>query len=73
MALETPGTPGRLLSDGCTYLAVKTADGALSLKDVQLAGKKRMGIEEFLRGFREPEKYICSEGSSKLEIEKTKR
>ncbi len=73
MALETPGTPGRLLSDGCTYLAVTTADGALSLKDVQLAGKKRMGIEEFLRGFREPEKYICSEGSSKLEIEKTKR
>ncbi len=72
MSLEAPEIPGRLLSDGRTYLAVTTADGALSLREIQLAGKKRMGVEEFLRGFREPEKYVCSAGTSKFEIEKTR-
>ena len=53
-ALPAPGT---VLSDGKTCLSVACADGLLDLTEVQLAGKKRMGIEEFLRGFREPEKY----------------
>jgi hypothetical protein len=33
-----------------TYLKFATKDGFVSLKDVQLEGKKRMGIEDFLRG-----------------------
>lgn len=68
-----PGTaPGTILSDGKTYLAVVTADGALELKDVQLSGKKRMDVKSFLAGFREPETYRCSEGTSRAEIEKHK-
>lgn len=39
-----------LLTDGRTYLHVPVRDGYLSLTDVQLAGKKRMPIEDFLRG-----------------------
>lgn len=46
-----PGlAPGQFITDGKTYLQFGTADGALNLTDVQLEGKKRMGIEEFLRG-----------------------
>ena len=45
-------TPGTFASDGKTYLHVTTADGTLSLTDLQLEGKKRMTTEEFLRGYR---------------------
>ena len=64
--------PGTVLSDGKTYLAVATADGALALTDIQLAGKKRMDVKSFLLGFREPTSYTTSQGTSKAEIEKTK-
>lgn len=39
-----------LESDGKSYLAVNLPDGQLRLTNVQLAGKKRMPIEDFLRG-----------------------
>ena len=64
--------PGTVLSDGKTYLAVATADGAIDLKDIQLAGKKRMDVAAFLLGFRDPETYTTTQGTSKAEIEKTK-
>ena len=64
--------PGTVLSDGKTYLAIATADGAVSVKDLQLAGKKRMDVKAFLLGFRDPESYRCTEGSSREEVEKTK-
>ncbi|MCJ8210100.1 methionyl-tRNA formyltransferase [Mucilaginibacter sp. RS28] len=44
--------PGSFASDGKTYLKVACTDGYLKLLDVQLEGKKRMGVEEFLRGVR---------------------
>ncbi|TAL43262.1 MAG: methionyl-tRNA formyltransferase [Chitinophagaceae bacterium] len=43
---------GRWESDGKTYLKFAARDGYIHLKDVQLEGKKRMMIEEFLRGYR---------------------
>lgn len=49
--------PGTVLSDGKTWLAIATADGALSLTEIQLAGKKKMAVVEFLKGFREPEAW----------------
>ena len=51
---------------------ITTADGAISLKDVQIAGKKRMDIKAFLAGFRGPELYSTTAGTSKAEIGKTK-
>ena len=49
-----PAEPGTVFSDGKNYLAVATADGAVELTDVQLAGKKRLQIRQFLAGFRDP-------------------
>lgn len=39
-------------TDNKHYFCFKTADGYLSVKEWQMQGKKRMGIEEFLRGKR---------------------
>jgi methionyl-tRNA formyltransferase len=61
-ALPTPGT---VLSDGKSLLAVATADGALRITELQLAGKKRMNVGSFLLGFREPQSYVCTPGTSK--------
>ena len=44
--------PGHWESDGKTYLKFTTSDSYIHLKDVQLEGKKRMLIEDFLRGYR---------------------
>ncbi|MEG0518912.1 MAG: methionyl-tRNA formyltransferase [Bacteroidales bacterium] len=50
--------PGTILSDSKTYLHVTCADGSIiSLTDIQMAGKKRMLIKEFLMGFRNIETY----------------
>jgi methionyl-tRNA formyltransferase len=49
---ETNGEPGEFFSDNRTYLKAAALDGFVSLTDIQLEGKKRMGIEEFLRGVR---------------------
>lgn len=70
---KSAGTvPGQILTDGKSYLHITTADGAISLKDVQIAGKKRMEIKSFLAGFREPETYSVTSGTSKAAIAKTK-
>ncbi|NDV81709.1 methionyl-tRNA formyltransferase [Bacteroides sp. 51] len=44
--------PGTLVTDGKTYLNVATVDGFLSVKSLQVSGKKRLSIEELLRGFK---------------------
>ncbi|WP_332920104.1 methionyl-tRNA formyltransferase [Persicobacter psychrovividus] len=43
---------GTVDSDGKTYLHYGTADGALSILDLQLQGKKRMKVTDFLRGYK---------------------
>ncbi|SHL04400.1 methionyl-tRNA formyltransferase [Hymenobacter psychrotolerans] len=45
------GGAGTWHTDGRTYLRVQTGSGLLDLLDVQLEGKKRMPVQEFLRGF----------------------
>ena len=49
---ETPAAPGTWASDGRRYLRVATPEGWLDVLDVQLEGKKRLGVEELLRGFK---------------------
>ena len=44
--------PGAYLTDNKTYLKFAAKDGFISLTDIQQEGKKRMGIEDFLRGMR---------------------
>lgn len=41
---------GTVLTDGRTYLKVALADGYLHIESLQLAGKKRMAVTDFLRG-----------------------
>lgn len=43
---------GGFLTDGKTYLKFATKDGFIKLLDIQYEGKKRMLIEDFLRGMR---------------------
>ncbi|HEY0054066.1 MAG TPA: methionyl-tRNA formyltransferase [Pedobacter sp.] len=50
---KEPGIqPGGFLTDDKTYLRFACADGFICVKDLQLEGKKRMNVEDFLRGFR---------------------
>lgn len=44
--------PGDIISDGKTYVYVACKYGAISLEEIQLSGKKRMKIKDFLLGFR---------------------
>ncbi|MCX2583599.1 methionyl-tRNA formyltransferase [Pedobacter sp. MR22-3] len=50
---KEPGiAAGGFLTDGKTYLKFATKDGFIKLLDIQFEGKKRMLIEDFLRGMR---------------------
>lgn len=43
--------PGSIFTDSATFLHVTTTDQTISLLEVQLEGKKKMKIQDFLRGF----------------------
>ena len=43
---------GAIESDSKTFLKVACSNGFIHIKELQMAGKKRMSIEEFLRGFK---------------------
>jgi len=45
---------GNFATDGKTYLSFKTADTFIDILELQAEGKKRMSIDEFLRGYRIP-------------------
>ena len=70
MRTDLHATPGTVLSDGKTYLAIATEDGAIAITDLQLAGKKRMDVKSFLLGFRNPTSYVATQGTSKAEMAK---
>jgi methionyl-tRNA formyltransferase len=42
--------PGSIYSDNKTFLKIGCGNGWLDVKEIQLAGKKRMQVDEFLRG-----------------------
>jgi len=49
---------GSLTTDGKTYIRITCGDGnQLEIKELQIAGKKRMKTEDFLRGFRGIDNY----------------
>ena len=43
--------PGSIVTDNKTYLHVASTDGYVNVLSLQLAGKKRMPVADFLRGF----------------------
>ena len=46
------GTPGRPDTDNRSYLRFATADGYIRVIEVQLEGKRRMNVGDFLRGYK---------------------
>lgn len=44
--------PGEMDTDKKTFIRFACSDGLISVKELQLEGKKKMKVEEFLRGFR---------------------
>ena len=47
-----PGKTGEMDTDGKTWLRFSATDGYIYIEEMQLEGKKKMGIAEFLRGYR---------------------
>jgi methionyl-tRNA formyltransferase len=49
---RTAYNPGTLMTDGKTILEVVCRNGMIKLKEVQLEGKNKMKIEDFLKGLK---------------------
>lgn len=43
--------PGAVVTDKKTYFRIAVTDGYINIRSLQLAGKKRMGVTDFLRGY----------------------
>lgn len=43
--------PGTIITDGKSNLHVYTSDGIIAIKSLQMEGKKKLSVDEFLRGF----------------------
>lgn len=50
---------GTVDTDNRKYLRIRCADGWIAVLSLQLSGKKRMGIQELLLGFRDGNSYTC--------------
>jgi len=51
---------GTICSDGKNYIDVSVSDGFVRLLSLQLAGKKRLSVQEFLNGFKSITEYHLS-------------
>lgn len=49
---EVNGPSGTVETDGKNFLRISAIDGWLSLTDMQIEGKKRMNVSDFLRGWK---------------------
>lgn len=49
---EKEGVTGSFSTDNKTYLSIKTADGWIDILELQMEGKKRMLVEDLLRGYK---------------------
>lgn len=48
---QTKSNPGELITDNKSFIFLGCGDGYLDIKELQLEGKRRMPIIEFLKGF----------------------
>lgn len=51
------GPCGTIRSDGRSFLGVRCLDGEVRIASLQMPGKRRMQVREWLAGFRDPEQY----------------
>lgn len=59
MFVEHSLEPGMIVTDKKTYFRIASTDGYINVLSLQLAGKKRMGVCDFLRGYRSSESDKC--------------
>src|SRR6476620_3052148 len=52
LATSPAMNPGEFETDGKTFLRFACVDGFITIKELQLEGKKRMNVEDFLRGYK---------------------
>jgi methionyl-tRNA formyltransferase len=52
--------PGAILSDNKNFLKIACADGFINLIELQIAGRNRIGISAFLRGFTDASSYTAN-------------
>ncbi len=52
IANDGKATNGTVTTDNKTFIHVHCTDGILQLNELQLQGKKRMGVKEFLNGYK---------------------
>lgn len=50
-------TPGTVISPNKKELKIACPDGFVSIYELQMAGKKRMNVDDFLRGFQNAEQF----------------
>jgi methionyl-tRNA formyltransferase len=50
---------GTIYSDGKTYLKIGCRNGWITVRELQLAGKKRLNVKDFLRGFPSITQFRC--------------
>lgn len=53
-----------LLTDGKHYLQIVCRDGTAEIKEIQMEGKKRMEISEFLKGFPIDENWVVKQANT---------
>lgn len=51
--------PGTIVSDRKKYMKIAASDGYIVVKTLQMQGKKRLEIDEFLRGMQQIESFHC--------------
>ena len=56
----TPAEPGKMETDGKTWLRFSASDGYIYIEELQLEGKRKMDIKDFLRGYRNLSKQCLS-------------
>ena len=44
--------PGSIITDGKSFLKIACRDGAINIASLQIEGKNRMNVQDFLRGFK---------------------
>ncbi|MBK7110344.1 MAG: methionyl-tRNA formyltransferase [Bacteroidetes bacterium] len=49
---KTSQSPGNYITDGKQYLRFATADGLIDITELQIEGKKKMSVTDFLKGYR---------------------
>lgn len=50
-------TPGSIITDNKSYLNIQCSDGIISIKELQLEGKRKLPVAEFLKGFKFDESW----------------